>query len=144
MENQDTIQLLKECDSGAKMAVTAIEEVLEKVENPRLKQLLNESKGHHATLGNEIHALLLEYHSEEQDPTPMAKGMSWLKTNMKMGMDYGDDTAADLITDGCNMGVKSLYHYLNQYEAANEKSRNIGKRIIAIEEALRDDLQIYL
>ncbi len=26
----------------------------------------------------------------EKDPNPIAKGMSWMKTNMKMSMDYSD------------------------------------------------------
>ena len=141
MVNKDTIQLLKECDSGTKMAVSSIDEVFDKVQNSKLKQLLSESKSHHETLGNELHALLLEYQSEEKDPSPMAKGMSWLKTNVKLNMEGGDAAVADLITDGCNIGIKTLYKFLNKYSAANEISRDICKRLVAIEEALRKDLQ---
>ena len=141
MINKDTIQLLKECDSGTKMAAGSIDEVLEKVQNSNLKQLLNQSRQHHESLGNELHALLLEYQSEEQDPTLIAKGMSWLKTNLKLNMEGGDPAIADLITDGCNMGIKTLYKFLNKYSAANEISRDICKRLVAIEEALRKDLQ---
>lgn len=144
MENNDTICLLKECDAGTKMAVSSIDEVLESIEKPELKQLLSKSKEHHETLGNEIHSLLLEYHSEEKDPNAMAKGMSWLKTNMKMTMDNSDATVADLITDGCNMGIKSLYKYLNQYPAAEKKVKDICERLIKIEEELRRDLRQYL
>lgn len=144
MENNDTIYLLKECDAGTKMAVSSIDEVLESIEKPELKQLLSKSKEHHETLGNEIHSLLLEYHSEEKDPNAMAKGMSWLKTNMKMTMDNSDATVADLITDGCNMGIKSLYKYLNQYPAAEKKVKDICERLIKIEEELRRDLRQYL
>lgn len=144
MENNDTLNLLKECDSGAKMAVSSIHEVLEKISDSRLKQMLTESKNHHKTLGDEIHSLLIQYKSEEKDPSAMAKGMSWLKTNMKMSMEDSDATVADLITDGCNMGVKSLYKYLNEYSAANETSRDICKRLIAIEETLCKDLRSYL
>lgn len=144
MTNQDTIHLLKECDAGSKMAVTSIDEVLEKVSNNELKQLLQESKNHHETLGNELHSLLIQHGAEEKDPTPMAKGMSWMKTNMKLGMDNSDATVADLITDGCNMGVKSLNRYLNQYKAADEKSHAICGKLISIEEQLCKDLRKYL
>lgn len=144
MENNDTIYLLKECDSGTKMAVSSIDEVLEKIQSSDLKQLLIESREHHEKLGNEIHSLLIEHQSEEKDPTPMAKGMSWLKTNFKMGMDESDATIADLITDGCDMGVKSLFRYMNQYKAADNISKDICKRLISIEEKLRDDLRAYL
>ena len=114
MEDRDTIKLLKECDAGSKMAVTSLDEILEKVENVNLKKLLMETKGHHEKLGNEIHTLLNEYGSEEKEPNAMAKGMSWMKTNMKMSMNDTDETAADLITDGCNMGIKSLYKYMKK------------------------------
>ena len=144
MENNDTIKLLKECDSGTKMAVTSIDEVKDKISDPKLKQILQTSKEKHTVLGNELHSLLIEYGSEEKDPTPMAKSMSWMKTNMKMTMDDSDATAADLITDGCNMGIKSLYKYLNQYSNANETAKDICNRIITAEDVLRKDLRAYL
>ena len=56
-----------------------------------------------------------EYHDDGKDPNPMAKGMSWIKTNVKLVIDESDNTIADLITDGCNMGVKSLvdkHHFI--------------------------------
>ena len=144
MENNDTIYLLKECDAGTKMAVTSIDEVLENVQNSDLKQLLSKSKEHHEKLGNEIHSLLSEYQSEEKEPSTMAKGMSWLKTNMKLSMDNTASTIADLITDGCNMGVKSLYKYLNKYPAADKKIKVICQKLIKIEEDLCRDLRGYL
>lgn len=144
MERNDTILLLKECDSGTKMAVSSIDEVLDKIKDSNMKQILTESREHHEKLGNEIHSLLIEHQSEEKDPNPMAKGMSWLKTNMKMTMDESDATVADLITEGCDMGVKSLYRYMNQYQAADKTSVDICKRLITIEEKLRDDLRKYL
>ena len=49
-----------------------------------------------------------------------------------------------MITDGCNMGVKSLNRYLNQYKAASEKAKDITKRLINIEEQLVIDLRAYL
>lgn len=144
MENKDTICLLKECDSGTKMAVASIDEVLDRVHAAPMKKLLTESKAHHEKLGNEIHSLLLKHQSEEKEPNAMAKGMSWLKTNMKMTMDESDATAADLITDGCNMGVKTLHKYLNQYSDADSTSKEICKRLVKIEEELCRDMRAYL
>lgn len=144
MENKDTIHLLKECDAGSKMAVTSIDEIMESVQDEKLKELLKKSKDHHEKLGNEIHSMLIQYHSEEKDPNPMAKSMSWLKTNMKMTMDKSDATVADLLTDGCNMGIKSLYKYMNQYPNAESKVKNLCNNLIDIERELRKDLRGYL
>ena len=142
--HSDTIDLLRECNAGVKMGVTSIEEVIDKVESKRLLDRLNRCKDEHQRLGSEIHELLNEYHDEGKDPNPMAKGMSWIKTNVMMSVKESDATIADLITDGCNMGVKSLYRYLNQYAAADEKTKDITKRLIKIEEDVITDMREYL
>lgn len=144
MENSDTVQLLKECDAGTKMAVASIDEVLDKVYDPQMKSLLAQSKRQHGEIGNALHSLLLQHDSEEKEPNPMAKGMSWMKTAWKMGMEESDATAADLITDGCNMGIKSLARYQNQYKAADEKARDLCNQLIKIEEKLAMELRPYL
>lgn len=140
----DTIHLLEECDAGTKMAVASIDEVMDKVTDEKLKGLLQESKNHHKELEQKIIEQLKAHKAEGKEPNPMAKGMSWIKTNMKMSMDNSDATVADLITDGCNMGIKSLYKYLNQYEDADKKAKELCNKLIDIEETLRKDLRNHL
>lgn len=144
MRSNDTIKLLRECDAGTKMAVSSIDEVLEKVTDSKLKELLQESKEHHKALEQNINTLLNQYQEDEKEPNPMAKSMSWMKTNMKLYMDNSDATIADLLTDGCDMGIKSLVRYLNQYKAADEESKSICNKLISIEEKLRKELWKYL
>lgn len=144
MIEQDTIKLLRECDAGIKMGVSAIDEVLEYVSNDTFKKCLSECKDKHEKLKKEIQVLLDEYHDDGKDPNPMAKGMSWIKTNTKLAINESDKTVADLITDGCNMGVKSLNRYLNQYKAADEKSKDITKKLINLEEKLTVDIRQFL
>jgi hypothetical protein len=144
MINNDTIELLKECNAGVKMGVSSIDEVLPSVNNVALKQKLVVCKGEHEKLGNETKSLLNQYEDSGKEPNPFAKGMSWIKTNVMLGMDDSDKTISDLITDGCNMGVKSLNRYLNQYEAADEEAKDITKRLINLEEQLAIDIRAYL
>lgn len=144
MIEQDTIKLLRECDAGIKMGVTSIDEVLDYAHHEELRKALSECKNENEKLKEEIQSLLDQYHDEGKDPNPMAKGMSWLKTNVKLTMNESDQTIADLITDGCNMGVKSLCRYLNQYKAADERSKDIAKQLIRLEEQLVIDLRTFL
>ena len=144
MIEQDTIRLLRECDAGVKMGTASMDEVLDRVDSGELRNYLQNSKREHEALNTELQALLHKYHDQGKDPTPMAKGMSWMKTNMKLGMDESDQTIAELMTDGCNMGVKSLNRYLNQYEAADETSKDIAKRLIRLEEQLAIDIRRFL
>ena len=144
MVEQDTIKLLRECDAGVKMGVSSIDEVLEYIKSDTLRKDLEQCRNEHVKLQDEIQVLLDEYHDDGKEPNPIAKGMSWMKTNVKLGMDQSDHTVADLMTDGCNMGVKSLNRYLNQYEAASEKTKDITKRLIHLEEQLADQMRAFL
>ena len=144
MIEPDTIKLLRECDAGIKMGVTSIDEVLDYVDSDRLQKDLVKCRDGHVELKHKIQELLAKYHDEGKDPNPMAKGMSWIKTNVKLVMKESDETIADLITDGCNMGVKTLHKYLNQYKAADEESRDIAKKLSRLEEKLAEDLREFL
>ena len=144
MVEQDTIKLLRECDAGVKMGVASIDDVLPRVHSEDLKKLLSQCKKEHETLEQELETLLDGYHDDGKEPNPMAKGMSWVKTNVMLAMKETDATIADLMTDGCNMGVKSLNKYLNEYKAADEVSKDITKRLINLEEKLVIDIRDYL
>ena len=144
MIQEDTIKLLRECNAGIKMGVSSIDEILDEATDRNLTQMLEDTKKEHQRLGSETHRLLNRYGDEGKDPNPVAKGMSWIKTNVMMAVDAGDNTIADLITDGCNMGVKSLSRYLNKYEAADEESKNIAKQLIASEDGLAQGLRSFL
>ena len=144
MIQEDTIKLLRECNAGIKMGVDSIDEILDETTDRMLIKMLRETMDEHKRLGSETHRLLNRYGDEGKDPNPLAKSMSWIKTNVMMTVDAGDNTIADLITDGCNMGVKSLSRYLNKYEAADEESKNIAKQLIACEAGLAEGLRAYL
>lgn len=144
MINDDTVKLLRECDAGIKMGVASINDVTGRVRSDSLRQTLNECRREHDVLQQEVDSLLTKYHDDGKNPNPIAKGMSWMKTNVKMAIESTDATVADLMTDGCNMGVKSLNRYLNQYKAADEVSKDITKRLINLEEKLAIDIRGYL
>lgn len=144
MIEQDTIKLLRECDAGVQMGISSLEDVEEYVGDKKLKDYLDNCKTEHEKLDKEIQQLLDKYNDDGKEPAAIAKGMSWMKTNMKLAMNDSDNTIADLMTDGCNMGVKSLNKYLNKYEGADEVSKDIAKRLINLEEKLAVDIRQFL
>lgn len=144
MIEQDTVRLLRQCDEGVKMGISSMDDVMDHIQDLKFRRCLATSRENHKLLDGEIQALLSKYHDEGKNPSPIAKGMSWMKTNMKLGMDNSDQTIADLMTDGCNMGIKTLHKYLNQYEAADESSKDIAKKLINLEEKLTLDIRQFL
>ena len=144
MIEHDTIRLLRECDAGIKMGISSIEEVIEYTGDKNLRERLQRSVSEHEEIKKDLQKLLDIYHDEGKEPNVMAKGMSWIKTNVKLAINESDNVIADLITDGCGMGVKSLSKYLNQYEGADEKSKDLAKKLIKAEEKLGNDMREYL
>ncbi|MBQ5544668.1 MAG: hypothetical protein IIU00_03245 [Clostridia bacterium] len=143
-QTEDTRKLLRECNAGIKMGVTSIDEVIDTVKDPHLKQVLKDSRAEHNQLGDETHELLLAYGCDTKEPHPIAKGMSWLKTNVKLQMGADDKTVAGLMIDGCHMGVKSLSGFLNEYKEADHKSRSMTERLIDVEERMAENMKAYL
>lgn len=144
MVEEDTIKLLRECNAGVKMGVASINDCYSGVKSVDLRRTLDSSRVEHEKIGNLTRDMLNDYHDEGKEPNPIAKGMSWMKTNVMLAVEPTDASVADLITDGCNMGVKSLARYLNQYAAAEEKAKDIAKKLIACEDTLAKDVRGYL
>jgi hypothetical protein len=144
MIKKDTIRLLRECDSGVKMGISALNESMKYAKSTELRNYLDKSKNDNNAIQTEVTELLHRYHDDGKDPSPVAKSMSWIKTNMKLAVNESDDAIAELITDGCNMGVKSLSHYLNRYQEADEKSKQLAKKLITLEERLSVDMRQFL
>ena len=144
MIESDTIKLLRECDAGIKMGVKSIDDVLPYVKSSKMKDALEECKRRHEHLGREVESALNRFHDEGKEPNLMAEVMSWMKTSVKMTLDDSDETIADLMTDGCNMGVKSLNRYINEYAAADEDSKDIARRLVTLEDNLAKEIKHYL
>ena len=144
MIEQDTIRLLRECDAGVKMGISSISDVLDYARSGELRSILNNSRCEHKGIEDELTDELSRFSDEGKSPSFVARGMAHLKTEARLMMHADDKTVANLICEGCDMGVRSLSKYLNQYAAADERSKDITKRIIFIEESLSKSMRDYL
>ena len=126
------------------MGVTAINDVMSYVSSGELKGSLNKSMNENRRIMKDLQSQLNRFHDGGKDPNAMLKSMAWLKTNVRLKMNSSDSVVADLITDGCNMGIKSLNRYLNEYKAADERTKDIARDIIGTEERLAYEIRKFL
>ncbi|MBQ8027951.1 MAG: hypothetical protein IJ262_10530 [Clostridia bacterium] len=141
---EDSIHLLKECDSGTKTAVNSIREVLDNVKSEKLLDILTASLQAHEALGDEANELLEKEGESGKEPNPMARAMSWLKINTHLMGDNSDQTIAHLMTDGCNMGIKQISIYKNKYPTADKAAERLADRLIKEEQKLIKDLMEFM
>ena len=142
--SQDTIELLKECDAGCKMAIDSMEQINGFVTDDKLKTIIQKYNGDHIKMKEDIHRMLNNVGAEGQEPSPIAKASSWIQAEVKMMIKGDSKQAASLLTDGCNMGVKSLCEYKNAYKAADDKSVALCEKLCDIETRMATDLQEFL
>lgn len=142
--SQDTVELLKECDAGCKMAIDSMEQISRYVSDDELQTIIQKYNDEHIKLKGDIHKMLYSIGEEDKEPNPIAKASSWIQSEVKMMINCDSKQAAHLLTDGCNMGVKSLCEYKNQYKAADDKSVKICEKLCDIETKMTHDLQPYL
>lgn len=142
--NEDTIKLLKECNAGCKSATNSMEQVQPFIKDQNLKALIDEYNDKHIKIGDECHQMLNTLHEDEKDPHPMAKAFSWISTEVKLMMNDDTHKIADLMIDGCNMGIKSVSEYINKYKSASLESIDLAKRLVKLEQEFMDKLLIYL
>jgi len=142
--NEDTINLLRECNSGCKSATNSMEQVLPNVKDERLKAIINDYNDKHIKLGDQCHNQLNQYNEGEKDPKVTAKAFSWITTELKLMLNDGDNKIAEIMYDGCSMGIKSLSRYINKYKAASIESIGLAKQLIKIEQEFMNDLMQFL
>ena len=140
----DTKKLLKECNAGCKSATNSIEQVIEFVKDSEFKELLENYNKKHIDIGDKCHELLNNINEDEKDPKIIAKTMAWFSTEIKLMLDNTNAEISDLLIDGCNMGIKSLNKYINSYPSASSNVIDLTKKLIEIEENMREDLYKYL
>ena len=143
MTNEDTFSLLKECDAGVKMATDSLDDVREYARTPEMRALLNTSRQQHEWIGREVQDMLEKCGGKDKEPHPVARKMASVKTNVKLTVDSSERNVAELSADGCDMGIKSLKGYLEQYKGAEVPARALCRTLVAVEEQLGTEIRRF-
>ena len=142
--SQDTVELLKECDAGCKMAIDSMEQIGKYVDDKKLKDIIMKYNEAHIQLEDTSHRILNAAGAEGGEPGIWAKTFASLQAKVKLMMKDDVHQAASLLTDGCNMGIKSLHEYKNKYKAADEQSVGLCDQLCDLETKMVNELQPLL
>ncbi|WP_238457727.1 hypothetical protein [Desulforamulus ferrireducens] len=121
-----------------------MEQVKPYISNEKLMSIINQYIDKHIKIGNECQQMLSQYNAEEKDPQVTAKAFSWISTEVKLMLNNDTHKIADIMIDGCNMGIKSVSSYINKYKAASNESVNLAKSLVKMEQEFMNDLLEFL
>ncbi len=144
MSEKETVNLLRECDAGIKMGISAIDDVMSHVKNKDFHDKMFGYKQEYLSLQSAALTLLDKHNAGGKDPDALSKGMAWMKTTFKLGINDTDASIADIMTDGCNMGVKTLNKFLNEYRDADDDAIDIANRLVELGERQVTEMRRYL
>lgn len=126
------------------MGIKSINQVSEYVSDQRLKKIIEKYRGEHQRIESEADHLLMWHGQDSKPPEMMATAMSWLSTEMKMMMRDDDKQAAKIMTEGCDMGIRSVCGFMNQYSGASKSSMDLANDLVKTEEKFREEMKPYL
>ncbi|MDO5557309.1 MAG: hypothetical protein Q4G05_03605 [Clostridia bacterium] len=140
----DNVKLLKECDAGVKMGINGIAQVKDKASGENFVNLLDDYEKQHEKLYEIINRKLSECDEHKKDPNAWGEASAWASTNIKMMFNSEDEKIADLMIDGCNMGIKSVSKYMNKYNEASKEVMDIANDVVVLEQHFMNELRQYL
>ena len=141
---EHTVDLLRECDSGCAMAAESLEQIRDFVSDLGLWNEITASYEKHQDLDLRIKKTLRAMEEQGKEPGKMASAWSWMSTEMRMMAKGGDKEAASIVTDGCNMGIKTICGYKNQYSGASKAAMELADELTGMEENLRNHMKKFL
>ena len=143
MEKED-INALDEIHKGAYMGMDAIDFVLDKVEDDKLKDVLKAEYNQYKDIARRVEEIYPKYNEGEPHKTSaMTKAMTWYGIEMKTLTDKSNSKIAELLLNGVNMGIiegrkilnnknidKEVNDIISEYVTMQEKSVEVLKQYL--------------
>ena len=130
--NTSTYEILKECNSGCRMALNSIEQLAVYLKSQELQDLFCKYKEDYEKM------------EEEKLSEKAAETFAWISAEVKMMLNDDSSKIAEMMIDGANMGIKSITEKLNRYPEAEKESISLAKKFEKTCEKLIQDMKKYL
>ncbi len=140
----DTVKLLKECESGCKTALDGMGQVLEHVGSETMRGEMIACQQRHRDLRDRCRNLLAMEGEPGAEPPAIGTAFMRMGTGMKMAINDDDRHLAEMMADGANMGMKSIAKVMNACPSASQDSRSLASDLIREERQFFDRMLRYL
>ncbi len=143
-KDKNEINVLDELNKGACMGMDAIHFILNKVQEDKLKQELNNQYDKYQEISNKICELYPEYkNAKPHETNAMNKVMTWYGIEMKTLTDDSTSKIAELLLQGTNMGIIEGRRLLN-HKNTDPKVHQLVKEYVAMQETAVEKLKKFL
>lgn len=142
--NKEDINALDEIHKGTCMGMDAVKYTLDKVEDEKLKNVLNKQYEGYSDIAKRIEEIYPSYNGGEPHSTNvMNKAMTWYGIEMKTLTDTSNSKIAELLLNGVNMGIIEGKKILNKKKIDSQVS-SIVSDYVSMQEDSVEVLKTYL
>ena len=143
MKSQE-INIYREVQRNADMAIKAIDTISDKVYDRELSREIARQSVRYSELGNKAADKLVEAKAEQYHSNYFADMMLKLGIHTNTLLNTSTGHIAELMIKGSNNGILEMEKILNHNQEAGEKSLGLAKQLIEFEEKNVQRLKKYL
>ena len=145
MKNEkQEIDILDELNKGATMGQDAIFFILDKVEDLKLKEEIENQYQAYKEISEKIHQIYPNYSAKEPHETNLVnKALTWYGIEMKTLMNTSTSKITELLLQGTNMGIIEGRKLLN-HKSPDPKVYEIIEEYVKMQEKAVEKLKKFL
>ena len=144
MKNEEKLNALDELNKGACMGRDSINYVLDKVENKKLKKVLENQAKLYEKIINKIEKKYSKYSDKEPHETStLEKMMTWYGIQIRVTSEDSESKIAELFLKGTNMGIIEGRKLLNNKEI-DKGTKDIIEEYVDFQEEYVEKLKEFL
>ena len=140
----EAAHLMRKVDAGCKYATESITVALDYAKSKDMRELLTRYNKRHEALKEDIIRLLHKLGEDESRHPIMGATMTKLHMNISLSISAKDSRLAELMINGCHMGIKTLYKEKHRRRGASDEAHSLADELIGIEEEMMNELYGYL
>ena len=143
-EDKNEVNVLDELNKGACMGQDAIDFIMDKVKDEKLKVVLEKQYAKYEKITKEISELYPEYSEKKPHETGvMNKVMTWYGIEMRTMTDDTTSKLAELLMQGTNMGIIEGRRLLN-HKTTDENVHRLVQEYVDMQEEAVENLKQFL
>ena len=141
----DDIEMLSTISKTADMGRESLRQVLEKAEDSGLRHALSTQIKEYEKNYDDAARLLTGYGQSPIHTNPMVKMESQMMVSAKTKLtDNTTSKIAEMVMQGCTMGVTKMTKKLNEYNGTNHEVAALAEQHIKTEQANIDEMKKFL
>lgn len=126
----ETVQLLQDVVRNARTGQDAVEHLMQKTVESRMRDELIREKEDYAVTRRESEQALVKAGGRAEPVGPIAKAGMWAGLEMETMADRSNAHIAEIVIQGATMGVIEMTKALNSYDEADADARDLASRFV--------------